>query len=91
MIVEWLVGLATSVAGWIADLFGEWTPPPELTGMVDGVRDFLAGMVGLGVWINWPVLAGCVAVAVTAWSSVLVIKLARAVAAHIPLFGGAGD
>lgn len=77
--------------GMLGDTFGPWEPPAQLTDGAAGVNDVLQSFTGMGVWVEWPVLAGCVAVQVGVWLSVLLIKLARAIAAHVPAFGGAGD
>lgn len=75
----------------LADLFGEWEPPDELVNASDGARGLMSNMAGMGAWVEWTVLAACVAVQVAIWGSVVGIKLVRAVVAHIPGFGGAGD
>lgn len=91
MITEWLISLSVGFVEWIASMLGPWEPPQELLDMVDGVTGILATFSSLGVWVNWVVLGGCVTVAVGVWVAVVGIKLIRAVLAHIPLFGGAGD
>lgn len=91
MIVEFFLGIAQWFVEWIASLFGEWTPPAELLDATSGVSAVLGGIAGMGVWIEWTVLGACVAVQVGVWAVVLGIKLVRALLAHVPLFGGAGD
>ncbi len=91
MISEWFLNLAAGFVGWLAGLFGEWTPPAELTDMAGSAGYLMGQFASLGVWVNWPVVIGCVTASVGVWAVVVGIKLVRAVAAHIPLFGGAGD
>lgn len=91
MITEFFIGLAAWVVGWIAGLFGEWTPPAELTQATSGLNDLMGTFASLGVWVSWPVLGACIAAAVGVWAAVLIVKLIRAVLAHIPAFGGSGD
>ncbi|KRA23520.1 hypothetical protein ASD65_03100 [Microbacterium sp. Root61] len=91
MISEWFLGLAVGFVQWLAGVFGEWTPPPELTGASSAVNGIIGSLAGMGVWVAWPVLGACVGAAITAWAIVVGIKLVRAVIAHIPAFGGAGD
>lgn len=91
MISEFFFGLATFFVDWLADMFGEWSPPPEFTQARDSVQDLLSGFSSVGVWVNWTVLAACVAVSVLSWGSVFLIKFIRAVVAHVPVFGGSGD
>lgn len=91
MIVEKLLDLVGWIVGAVADLFGPWTPPDELVDASKSINGLLTNMAGLGAWMNWGVLAGCVATATAAWGVVVGIKLVRAIAAHIPFLGGAGD
>lgn len=91
MIVEWFLGLAGGFVEWLASLFGPWEPPAGLMGAVDGVASLLASMAGFGVWVDFGVLSMCVGISVASWLAVLGIKLVRAVLAHVPMFGGAGD
>lgn len=91
MISEFFLGLAQQFVTWLAGLFGTWTPPQQLTDMATGVSDLVTTFASLGVWVDWGVLGGCVTAAVAAWGIVLGIKVVRAVAAHIPAIGGAGD
>lgn len=91
MISEFFVTLFGSVVGWIADLLGPWNPPPELLDASKSVNGLIHSFAGMGAWVNWTVLGACVAAAVGTWLVVVGIKLVRAVLAHIPAFGGAGD
>lgn len=91
MITEWFVWIAEQFVGWLAEMFGEWTPPPEMASAATTINALLEGMAGFGVWVDFGVLATCVGIAVGVWTTVIIIKLARAIAAHVPLFGGAGD
>lgn len=91
MITEFFLNLAAGFVGWLAGLFGNWQPPQMLLDMADTVG-FIVGMFAdLGVWVDWVVLGACVAAAVASWALVLGIKMVRALAAHIPAFGGSGD
>lgn len=91
MISEWFLGLMAGFVGMLGDAFGPWEPPKQLTDGADGVNGVLQSFTGMGVWVEWPVLSACVAVQVGVWLTVLVIKLVRAIAAHVPAVGGAGD
>jgi len=91
VITEWFLTLMADFVGMLADAFGPWTPPSELVNATSGANSALANMQGVGVWVNWPVLMGCIATSVAVWGGVLVIKLVRAIAAHVPQFGGGGD
>lgn len=91
MISEFFLGIFGWIVTALADLMGPWTPPAELVEASTRVNDLLASMAGLGAWVNWPVLIGCVAVSVGVWAVVVGIKLVRAIVAHVPMVGGAGD
>lgn len=91
MISEFFLTLAAGFVSWLAGLFGEWQPPAELQDMADSAGYLVTQFASLGVWVNWPVLIGCVAASVGVWAVVVGIKLIRAVVAHFPMIGGAGD
>lgn len=91
MIVEWFLDLCAGVLGMLADAFGPWEPPTELVDASEGVNGLLTNWSGMSVWVEWTVLAACVGVQIAVWAGVVGIKGIRAIAAHIPQFGGAGD
>jgi hypothetical protein len=91
VISEWFMNMAAGFVEWLASLFGEWEPPTQLTDMADSAGYLVGQFASLGVWVNWPVLIGCVAASVAVWTVVVGIKLLRAVVAHLPEWGGAGD
>lgn len=91
MISEWFLDLMAGFLGMIADAFGPWDPPAELTDAAHGAAGVLQNWSGMGAWVEWSVLGACMAVQLGVWATVLGIKLARAIAAHVPVVGGAGD
>lgn len=91
MITEWFVNLYSWFVQWVASVFGPWTPPAELTDASSTLNGILGGFASVGVWIDWGVLGACVLVQIGTWVAVVGIKLIRALLAHFPLFGGAGD
>lgn len=91
MLVEWFLTFCATILGLIAGLFGAWDAPAELLNATGAARDLLTQFASVGVWINWPVLNGCITATVITWATVLLIRLARAVLAHFPAFGGSGD
>lgn len=92
MITEWLLNLAAGFVAWLATLFPEWEGFESTFGQFAGfLSELMGAFVGLGVWVPWAVIAACVGVQITAWLLSLSGKTLRAVAAHIPFFGGAGD
>lgn len=91
MISEFFLTLAAGFVDWLAGLFGTWDPPAQLVDMAGSVAGLVGQFASLGIWVDWGVLAACVAASVATWAIVVGIKVVRAVAAHIPAFGGAGD
>lgn len=93
MIVEWFVAIGAGIAEFFAGLMpgpDEFVLPPELVGIDQTVSDFFDGFSGLGVWVPWVLLAGCISIAVTAWLLGIGIKVLRTIASHVPFFGGSG-
>lgn len=90
MIVEWIVGLATTVWAWFGSLWPDWTPPAFLVGVDNQVNDLLANSAGLGSWVDWPFVLACVGAVLAVWLITLIVKIALRVASYIPFFGGAG-
>lgn len=91
MISEWFLSMASGFVTFIAGLFGEWTPPTQLTDATGALQAVMGTFVGLGVWVDWGVLGACVTASLAAWAVVVGIKLIRALLAHVPQIGGAGD
>lgn len=90
MITEALVGVGTWFGGWIVGLFPEWNPPAWLY-EVPAMFSTAFGMVsGLGVWFDWQALGVVVGSVVAAYVIGFLVRLTRAVIAHIPQFGGGG-
>lgn len=91
MITEFLIGVGVAIANWIATLFPQdWEPPTFITELDTTVNSVIANVDGMAVWADWAYILAVVGVVVLVWGIGLSIKLARAVAAHIPFFGGAG-
>lgn len=82
--------LAAGVSDWVASLLPTDDAPAWLNAADDTVNVVFGNLNGVGVWVDWVYILIVVGVVLSVWSIGLLIKLARAVAAHIPLFGGAG-
>lgn len=89
MIIEWLVTVAASISAWFASLFPTWAP--GTLDFTDAMITLAGAVAGMGVWMPLGVLAVCVGVVCVAWVVMVGIKLVRAIVAHIPGIGGAGD
>lgn len=91
MIIEWLTGIAMQFGSMLADTFPEWEIPDWMYETRDTLYGILAEGANLGIW--FPIEALKIALVATAGIYVigpLIIRLARAVIAHIPQFGGSG-
>lgn len=89
MIVEWWIGVVSSFVDWVASLFPTWSAPD--LDPSSGIGQVVSAGASLGNWVPWTVLLFCVGVVVAAWLVTLGIKIVRALIAHVPEFGGAGD
>lgn len=90
MISEFFLDVAVNFILWLAGLFGTWTPPAELQNAVDVVDNVMSGFHGVGVWVEWGVVAACMAAASLTWAIVFGMRVVMRLASHVPLVGGAG-
>lgn len=90
MIPDAFGDLAAWFVGFIATWFPDWQPPAELVDFGGTVNGLVEMFAGLGGWVDFVVLAVCTTIVLSTWVVAATIKLLRAVAAHIPLVGGAG-
>lgn len=90
MIVEFFMGLGAAFSEWIAGLFGEWDIPDFLVNLDDMINEILDNLDGVAVWVDWGFILICVLAVIGVWGVGLAVKGVRAIAAHIPFFGGSG-
>jgi hypothetical protein len=90
MITQVFINLAKSFLIWLAGLFGS-ADLSVLQSVKASVTSFSAQVASFGSWVDWAVLGACITGVTGTWVVASVIKLVRAVVAHIPQFGGAGD
>lgn len=90
MIVEWLISLGATVSNWFASLFPVWDVPEFLVDFDATLNDVLGNLSGVGAWVDWLYILLIVTAVMAVWGIALLIKVARAVAAHVPFVGGAG-
>lgn len=90
MITEWLVAVVQDLLVFVANLLPSWSP-----GDMAAARSTLVNLVqqfaDFGVWVDWTLLGVCMAAVTTAWAVAVGTKLIRALLAHLPGVGGAGD
>jgi len=90
MIVEWIVGLFTSIGEWIVSLF---PPPPDgFTDVVaqldDRVNSVMVQGAGLGPWLDWVFALTVVGIVVAIWLVGIIVRLIRWVISFVPTMSG---
>jgi hypothetical protein len=90
VITQFFINLAKSFLIWLAGIFGS-ADLSVLQSVKASVTSFSAQVASFGSWVDWAVLGSCITVVTGTWVVASVIKLVRAVVAHIPAIGGAGD
>jgi len=91
MIVEWFISIGVNMSAWFSSLFpDDFEVPPFFAGFDDQLNSVFSNVDGMGVWADWLYILAVVGVVILVWGIGLLVKLARAIAAHIPFFGGAG-
>lgn len=91
MIVEWLLGLATTVVNALAGLANGFSPPAWFVNLDGTIRSVTQALDGLGVWANWPLIGACAVAVLGSWTLFGNVKLFRVGASHVPLVGGGGN
>lgn len=90
MITQFFINIAANILVWIAGLF----PRVDTSNLWGGWHDFVVSFDiarSLGVWIPWSAMFACVTASVTSYGVLVVVKMIRASAAHLPAVGGSGD
>ena len=91
MITEWLLSLGVILSDWFASLFpSDFEVPAFFTELTAFMDDLFTNAAGLGAWIDFTFIITTVSVVLAVWAIAFGVKIARAVAAHLPLVGGAG-
>lgn len=90
MIVEWLLGLASTITQWFWSLWPDWTAPAFLTDVSSQINGVLSNLAGVGAWVDWPYVLAVVAAVLIAWGLGFGVKVIRAVASYLPFIGGSG-
>lgn len=90
MITEWLVMQGVMISEFMAGLFPAWSPPEwfqDPSGLAAQITQFVTGM---GAWVPLSFISGVVGVVFASWAVTALVRLLRAVASHVPQFGGSG-
>ena len=75
---------------WLAGLFPEWEIPEFFAEFDATINSLMGSLHGVAVWADWAYILVVVSSVVFVWGFAFIVKLARAVAAHIPFVGGSG-
>ena len=90
MIIQWLIDLACTIASAVGALFSAIQIPASFGSGLASISNITSKFDGLGVWINFPVLATVLLVVVTVYGVSFGIKLFRTAVSYIPFIGGSG-
>lgn len=88
MIINFLVSLFTSVAGWVGTLVPSFDLPSWFTSFGSTFNGFFQQFDGFGVWANWTLIASILGGVLTFWGVVLSIKILRWIWGLTPFSGG---
>lgn len=88
--MEWFLDIGAGFVAWLVSLFPSWDVPVWFSDFGSLVTDVTAGLSGLGAWVAWDVLNGCIVAVLGSWVIFSTIKLVRVGAGHIPGVGGNG-
>ena len=90
MIVEWFLSVAADFVEWLVGLLPAWEVPAWFLDVGTTISNVTDKLDGLGVWVQWDVLNGCLQAVLGAWVLFAGIKLVRAALGHAPGVGGNG-
>ncbi|HWH26007.1 MAG TPA: hypothetical protein VNT53_05115 [Pseudolysinimonas sp.] len=90
MIIDFIIQSAGGFVGWVASLF----PPIDIPSWIEdplGPFATIGNIVGYsGAWVDWTILGIVITFTGGTWAVMFLIKFARAILTHFPLFGGRG-
>lgn len=90
MISDLFIQLGTMFSEALAGLFPPVAMPTWPSDMIAALTGFLDATNGLGAWVPWVLIQIVFGGLVTFYVTAFGVKLIRAVASYVPLFGGAG-
>lgn len=90
MITDALLRSGVAIVTFLTGLLPTWSPWPWFVDLGSTVNGLTSALSGLGVWINWPVVGGCVTAVLGSWVLFAQLKLLRVGIGHIPGVGGNG-
>lgn len=88
--MEWFLDVGAGFVAWLVALFPKWIPPAWFSDFGTLISNVTNGLSGLGAWVAWDVLNGCILAVLGSWVIFSGIKLARVAAGHVPGVGGNG-
>lgn len=90
MITEFFLRLLADFNMFVTGLFPDWELPDWMVDFAPAVSGLIGFIADTGAWIDWTVLIAVTTSVAATFTVVLLIRLIRAIAAHIPFFGGSG-
>ena len=91
VIVEFFMSLGGQIFAWASQNMSSST---DLDGVIvksgTAIVPIIQGIGSMGVWIPWQVIGLCMGALFPLYLGAFLFKVARAIAAHLPLIGGAG-
>lgn len=90
MIVELLMQMSGGYTSFIGSMFPPVDVPAWVSNPFFGLSQVVEAAAGWGVWVNIPILLTVAITLFATYGVTALVKLVRAVAAHIPLIGGNG-
>ncbi len=90
MILESLMGVWKSVAGFFIDKLAAIDLPDWAAQLTDALTTLGAQLAGMSVWFNFGLGITTAGVVATVWASCLVVKIVLRIVAFVPVVGGAG-
>ena len=90
VVVEWFLNLGSGFVAWLVSLLPVWPVPSWFSTIGTVVSAVTTGLSGLGAWVAWDVVNGCIVAVIGSWVIFSGLKLARVAAGHVPAVGGNG-
>jgi hypothetical protein len=90
VIVEWILGLASTLVSFIGTLFQGWSAPAWTGQFATSIASFIASANGVGVWFPFATLSTVLASLAAFYGIVFGAKLVLRLVAFVPQIGGAG-
>jgi hypothetical protein len=88
VITQWFIDLGQGFIGWALSLLPQGPPPAWIGDFRGRLGSLLAGIDGMGAWLDWSFALVVVLAVVGAWAVVLTVRAVRWLVGWIPTMGG---